>query len=324
MKSLKPALPVTETHVECPVAGCTQQVKRQRMVFRTTGDFLCPDHRIYISPSTFEYQDFHDNLLWVSDQDLRLLDAINRVKRESRMARDNSEDALTWNIFRFLEQSALLGGWLESIAGTPVRNPGIKYWSYCPDADDSWPALEAARRTFGETPGRGSEPDLIVESDEAIYWIEAKFQSGNDTCPSDPNNSRQYITGGDRWFDRVFKSPFGEVAVKQRFYELTRFWLLGSRGAAQAGKQFYLLNLVLDRKEASIGREFGKHIIATEDRQFKRVTWEDIYRFISTGAPRAGSAGVLEYMEGKSAGYSTLRRLVPAFSISGTAYGRAT
>jgi hypothetical protein len=32
-------------------------VKRQRNAFRTTDEFLCPEHHIYISPSTFEYSD---------------------------------------------------------------------------------------------------------------------------------------------------------------------------------------------------------------------------------------------------------------------------
>ncbi len=315
MKSMKPSLPVTETHVECPVAGCMQKVKRQRNVFRTTSDFLCPEHQIFISPSTFEYKDFHDNLLWVSEPDLRLLDAIKEVKRESRMARDNSEDALTWNVFRFLEQSDLLGGWLESIVDTPVRNPRIKYWSYCPEAKGTWPSLDAARRAFGEIPKRDSEPDLIVETDDAIFWIEAKFLSGNETRPSNPNDSKQYITGCERWFDRVFQSPFGVVAVDKQFYELARFWLLGSWGTAQAGKRFYLVNLVRDQKERNVEREFGGHINVQSDRQFKRAAWEDLYRFVQGCDPGTGCVRVLEYMEGKSAGYSTLRRLVPAFSI---------
>ncbi len=315
MRSLKPALSVTETHVECPVAGCTKEVKRQRNAFRTAGEFLCPEHRIFISPSTFEYSDFRENLLWTTGRDMDLLDAIAGVKRESRMARDNSEDALTWNVFRFLEQSALLGGWLESIADTPVRNPRIKYWSHCPEAKGTWPPLDAARRTFGEAPKRDSEPDLIVETDDAIYWIEAKFLSGNETSPSNPADSKQYITGGERWFDRMFKSPFGVVAVDKQFYELARFWLLGSWGAAKAGKRFYLINLVRSRKELHVEREFGGHIVIQGDRQFKRATWEGIYQFVRGSDPGAGCTRVLEYMKDKSAGYGALRQIVSAFSI---------
>ena len=62
--------------------------------------FKCPKHNIYISPTTFEYQSELDNLLWKDEADLDLLDRTKGVKRESRIARDRSEDAVTWNVFR--------------------------------------------------------------------------------------------------------------------------------------------------------------------------------------------------------------------------------
>ena len=77
--------------------------------------FLGPQHGIYISPSTFEYADEFDNLLWHDPADRELLAAFKPFKRESRLARDNSEDALTWNVFRYLEKSGRLGrvSWLS-------------------------------------------------------------------------------------------------------------------------------------------------------------------------------------------------------------------
>lgn len=315
IQHLKQVLPVTDAYVECPVLRCASNVKRQRNVFRAEMEYFCQQHQIYISPSTFEYGDFRDNLLWTNQHDMGLLNAIFEVKRESRMARDNSEDALTWNVFRFLEQAAMLEGWLESISGAPVRNLRIKYWSYCPDALGTWPPLAAARRTFGETVKRDSEPDVIVETDGAIFWIEAKFLSGNETVPSNPNDSKQYITGGERWFEQVFVSPFGTVAVARKFYELTRFWLLGSWTAAQANKDFFLINLVRDQKEQAVEREFGSHIAEQVGRQFKRATWEGIYQLVAEQPTGKQSGEFLEYMAGKSSGYNSLRRLVQAFSI---------
>ena len=44
-----------------------------------------------------------------------LIDKIGAVKRESRMARDNGEDAITWNVFRFLEKNRLVENWLKDI-----------------------------------------------------------------------------------------------------------------------------------------------------------------------------------------------------------------
>jgi hypothetical protein len=90
-------------------------VPRQRHKFRRLDEFKCPEHNIYISPSTFEYQSRLDNILWKDelDQDL-LFNRIAKVKREiKRIGRDNSEDAVTWNVFRFLEKENLLQDFSE-------------------------------------------------------------------------------------------------------------------------------------------------------------------------------------------------------------------
>ena len=92
---LKNRLAITEHSVECPVNGCKRIVDRQRHTFQRDTRFMCPDHQIYISPTTFEYGSVRENLLWQNDVDLDLLEEVKKAKRECRMARDNSEDALT-------------------------------------------------------------------------------------------------------------------------------------------------------------------------------------------------------------------------------------
>ena len=64
IKELKENIKITDTTVECPVKGCNQRVARQRDRFRKEDKFKCPNHNIYISPSTFEYSSKQDNLLW--------------------------------------------------------------------------------------------------------------------------------------------------------------------------------------------------------------------------------------------------------------------
>jgi len=115
LKELKSTIKVTDTTVECPVKGCREKVARQRKSFKRQEKFKCPKHNIYISPSTFEYQDELDNILWKEKADLDLFERLNTVKRESRIARDNSEDAVTWNVFRFLENNKLLSGSLAKL-----------------------------------------------------------------------------------------------------------------------------------------------------------------------------------------------------------------
>ena len=94
--SLKQKLVITETSVSCPVRGCAVRVARQRGGFRRERKYLCPEHGIYVSPTTFEYANEARNLLWNKPADMSLLAKIGKVKHEGRFGRDNSEDALTW------------------------------------------------------------------------------------------------------------------------------------------------------------------------------------------------------------------------------------
>lgn len=316
LANLRPTLFVDDTRVSCPVNDCPSFVKRQTRNFKTDLEFLCPGHGIYISPSTFEYSDFRDNLLWTSPEDIALLDRIFLVKRESRMARDNSEDALTWNVFRYLEQSKFLATWLEHVAGSPAQNARVTYWSFDHVANATWPLLAQARSEFGEAPQRGSEPDIIIETDVTLFWIEAKFLARNETIPSDPNDAKKYLTGSDRWFDKVFASPFGKVVVECKLYELSRFWLLGTWAAAKLGKRFCLVNLVRESAEVHIEKAFGSHIKAAHG-VFLRATWEAVYRLVLSANGRdVFRDRFLRYMEGKTAGYDGMRKIRAAFDIA--------
>jgi hypothetical protein len=120
---LKNEIAIGATTVECPIRGCPHRVASQRKEFMKEERFRCPEHRIVISPSTFEYDREEDNLLCRDATDLALLERIRRVKRESRMARDNSEDAATWNVFRSLEKAGALHGTLGWCLDRPMHVP---------------------------------------------------------------------------------------------------------------------------------------------------------------------------------------------------------
>ena len=305
MRDLKEHIEVTGREVECPVEGCRQSVVRQKKRFRAKNKYRCPDHGIYISPSTFEYENKLDNLLWKDKDDLELLRRINLVKRESRMARDNSEDALSWNVFRFLERNNLVGSVLGSAIGVHLESPEVIYWSYSPVERCGWKELDRARIEFGEEISRSSEPDIIVVSDGALVFIEAKLKAGNETTPSNPEKRKRYESGGSGWFNQVFSSSYEEVAIESKKYELMRFWLLGTWIAEQLGLDFYLVNLVLDGRENEIVQQFNEHINANGHRQFMRLTWEKLYEEIeSCDTPSGEKARELKYLDNKSLGYN--------------------
>ncbi|TET31581.1 MAG: hypothetical protein E3J72_21960 [Planctomycetota bacterium] len=315
-QELKPKITITPASVECPVKACKNTVERQRRSFKREERFFCQDHRIYISPSTFEYDQETENLLWMNKADLSLFRAIKTVKRESRIARDNSEDALSWNVFRYLETENLLSKLLSSITGIEQQQTKLIYWSFSQDHQGSWPELNSARQEFGEELKRSSEPDLVAVTDKDIFFIEAKFTASNNTTPSDKNNCRKYLTGGTEWHKQVFTQDFNTIAVIGKKYELFRFWLLGSWLANQCQKDFYLLNLVLAEREKNIEKQFSPYIKPAVNRQFKRVTWEDIKDHIINNAPEGEEKSkILAYFTNKTMGYDHSGSLQKAFAF---------
>lgn len=315
---LKREIKVTESSVECPVRDCTRIVPRQRGIFQCSKEFLCPEHSIYISPSTFEYQNNTENLLWKGETDLDLLRRIALVKRESRIARDNSEDALTWNVFRFLEKENLLSKYLSKFSKVEERNIEIMYWSYSQIEKTTWSPLVQARKEFERNPDKGSEPDLIIKSDKTLFIIEAKLNATNNTVPSskDPIVKEKYASGGFGWYQNVFKSDFEDIAINCKKYELLRFWLLGSWIAHHQDLNFVLINLVPSDKEKDIETQFKKHLFEDKNRTFLRGIWEDIFRFIQEDeTTNVQKQVVLEYLINKTIGYNHKRKLQRAFSI---------
>ena len=135
---LKIQIKISDETVDCPVRDCDNIVDRQRDHFRCEQRFQCPDHKIFISPTTFEYPDKYDNLLWTNSDDCSLIERINVYKRENRMARDNSEDAVTWNVFRYLEKACLLRPFLSSLAQEEQGKAELIYWSYSQSEFCNW------------------------------------------------------------------------------------------------------------------------------------------------------------------------------------------
>jgi len=269
-----------------------------------------------VSPSTFEYEDAYDNLLWKDSEDKILLDNIKKVKRESRrLTRERSEDAISWNVFRYLEKHDLIPSFLRLVTTNHGDSSEVIYWSYSQKEKSRWSVLDRAREEFGEEIKRSSEPDIIIRTSKALFFIEAKLTAGNKTKPSDEHNHKKYESGGDKWFSTVFKSTYDTIAITEKKYELMRFWLLGTWMANQLGLDFFLVNLVLSEREKDIESTFRIHIKENPKRKFIRITWEDIYQLILTNSLGKDRSMMINYFETKTIGYDQNGQLQKAFTI---------
>jgi len=252
-------------------------------------------------------------LLCSDDQDLGLLTQIKRVKRESRMAREKSEDAVTWNVFRSLERADGMKRFSRSFLGRTVdEHPRLVYWSFCPDTPGPWSPLIRTAAGFGERVARHTEPDLAILFKDQLVFIEVKLGSGNITTPTDPTNPKSYMTGHGGWFHQVFQeiADFQSVAVAAHLYELMRLWLIGTRIAHETGRRFLLVNLVRSGalEEADIEERFGQHIAQDGSRRFRRLTWEQVIAGVASemrGSPEAER--MVHYFDGKTLGYERQR-----------------
>ena len=321
--------------VECPVRGCRKKVTKMKkgdpksldsyLKRRKTNEatqkfagFFCAEHRIFVTPSTFIYEDLKDNLLWYEGKDKEVLDKILKEKRvKAQLYHDNSEDAVSWNVFRFLERNNLIEDFLSSITGTPIKSSEVIYWSYSQKEDNSWSELNKARKEFGEEIKRGSEPDIIIKTDKALFFIEAKLTAANridfdrsHTAKDKEERIARYSRG-----DRFLKLPFGDI-LDDGFYELGRFWVIGCSIAERLNLDFYLINLVLSEREEEIEDFFKKHIEENERRKFMRVTWERIYEYIYRRASGEEKDIMIRFFKNKTLGYNGKGELQPAFSVA--------
>ena len=332
LEELKKKIEIEEDTIICPIIGCENQVKKMTKgvlksldAYLEKGEsnrekfdkYLCKEHKIYITPTTFIYEDLRDNLLWY-DVDKDFLDKIIATKRiKAQLHHDKSEDAVSWNVFRFLERTKLLSGFLEGLHNSPVKSPEVIYWSYSQSQQKVWNELEKTRAEFGESPQRSSEPDLVVKSDDVLFFIEAKLTTQNKidfnknyTAEDRAERVRRYSKG-----DYFLNQPVKNI-IDAGYYQLMRFWLIGALIADNKNLNFYLLNLVRKNEEKDIESEFGKYIKQNEKRKFMRVTWEDIYKYISNTGPLGEDKDkMLGYFRNKTIGYNRNGNLQKAFSI---------
>jgi hypothetical protein len=322
---------VSETAVTCHVSGCPTTVARQRWFFQASDEFLCRDHGIYLSPTTFQYAEPTRNLLWRYADDCHLLASIAKTKRTTaRLGRECDEDALTWNVVRAFEREGRVRRLAEILLSERCQfplcgEPEVIYWGT--QGARLWPCLAAAQREFGEPVHRGTEPDLALWwPGRLLVFVEAKFCAGNKTRPSvmrDRPDHRPCAYRRSGYFDQVFTADYNQIAVENQKYELMRNWLLGSWIAMRGGAGFALVNLVRSAAEHHIETEFGDDLCRQQaDRIFVRSTWESIWEALpSAGLPEDTARTLDTYFCTKSAGYDHNGKLRKAFTRGGEPTG---
>ena len=248
----------------------------------------CPPHHIAVHPTrphgfTYVYnkQWRNQNLLWADADDQARLEAILRGKRESRMGHEHSEDAVTWNVFRFFERYGCIAPAIRTIFPCPAEEPLTVFWT----THDGclWEPYRHCSDKIPERKSARSESDLIfLWEHKLLVVVEAKFRSPNRSDPAKRDDelrkSRPYIENASRKLNRAG----AEEAVRDGWYELLRNWVLGTtlREALRC-ESLVLVNLVRKRHESDHGenpqREFAERAcVLSPNSRFVVAYWEDL------------------------------------------------
>jgi hypothetical protein len=195
----------------------------------------------------------------------------NRRNKQMKFCFETSEDAISWTVFRGLEQQ----GKLDALARPqhPAGKPELLFWG-APVGGARGPEIAAALaevcRSLGERAMSFSEPDLVVVWPELVVLVEAKYQSANERRPN--------YHGFSGYLDRPeLFAVFPESVAAAGYYELTRDWRIGI-GLAEALEipDFLLVNLgPPDRIEAE-AETFASLLARSASRDFVFWSWSDI------------------------------------------------
>lgn len=208
----------------------------------------------------------------------KALNERNRPNKQSKFASINSEDHVTWTVFRSLqlwEELDAVGDIAQLQAGDNV-SPSLLLWGSNPNAE----CIDDCRlrkrlinilNRLAEKPNSQSEPDVILDFGSAgVVFIEVKLRSGNDFKNPDYAGWPQY-TDSDRCFVE------GAQAVSQcGAYELVRNWRILDEYADD--RPGVLINLADDHGDLE---RFQEVISNHDQRRFIKCTWRDLLQRIA-------------------------------------------
>jgi hypothetical protein len=197
------------------------------------------------------------------------------------MGHEHSEDAITWNVFRFFERHACLAPAISTICACPERGPMTVFWTT--HNASLWEPYKCCSDQIPEKPTARSESDLIfLWEHNVLVEVEAKFRSPNHSDPKkrvgEVRKAQAYIEHASRYLKR----KGAEQAVCDGWYELLRNWALGTTLKDALGcEKFVLVNLLRKRHEKKVGenprRDFAERAcVLSPDCQFTVAYWEDL------------------------------------------------
>ena len=241
--------------------------------------------RIYRDPIPKEVMEYLEEVIG------QAINTRNRPKKREKLESENSEDAVTWTIFRYLQKEQMLADVLSALGVITLadgqQEPTLLLWGAATPPSD--PAGQDVTRqvvntsdAIGENHASRSEPDVILDfGEQGLCVIEVKLRSKNDQKPADYPHWAMYFKDTDAFADE------GQVR-ESGCYELARNWRIGCDLAG--ARPFTLVNLAgpslfADKSEQDRLRRFQDGLAEKEGRTFLELAWDDMLQQIPAPCP---------------------------------------
>ena len=322
---LDPSVKWANERVTCYVRGCRQQLRPPTRTF--AGD-VCPTHGIRCHGAkthtpTYSYRDVRRNV--IIDPELLATRVVGHpFKFEShRLGLENSEDALTWNVFRSLQRANLLKHVGELVTGIRTdAEPDLYLWGLklTDDAVAPWDLLVAARERFESNLPVDrplTEPDIALHlPGRYLVLIEAKFTSPNPSYAAGPRKDARSLTKDELL--RIYHDPGLAILDRPRaveayrvHYQLWRNTVFAEWMAKLDDRrtQAFHANLTRTGEEIVSCAEFRSLLNPDATDRFVHIAWEDLHRLTSRGLHDPVAARLDRYLRTKTT------RLRPAFRV---------
>ena len=231
--------------------------------------------RIYREPWQNVPGNVHGGLYCALDQ---ALNEQSRCSKKAKFCSQTSEDAVTWTVFRGLQQEGLLRQTLAylgfGLAKEPSDEPAMLLWGAPVPASDGRAQLLRQRLLsvsddLKERAQSRSEPDVVLDfGDEGLILIEVKCNSGNDVKKPD-------YAGWPLYLERTEAFADWKGARGTGLYELARNWRIAWELAGD--RPMWLVNLgpgeLFEGTKAEALQAFKQCLKTSDKRRFLWRTW---------------------------------------------------
>lgn len=280
--------------IRCYVRGCQHFVRRPMKHQR--GE-LCPEHGIFCHHSsygaTYSYADVRRNIIASPDVFAERIIGHSFKYESQRLGSEKSEDALSWNVFRSLQEAGCLSQVANLLIGeSHPEEPDLYLWGIRVSGDsfDPWDLLIGARERFESNLPVDrplTEPDIALHlPGKYLVLIEAKFTSPNGFYERGKRKDDQSLTMDELL--TIYRDPALRILDAKKAsgrdrvsYQLWRNTVFAEWMAIQdsAATKAFHINLVREGYEEESAAEFGELLRAEYADRFGQATWERLYRW---------------------------------------------